>query len=424
MGLGAAMLFSDASSTDSQPFHALPKPERTRRADRSEASERLTSSSSFRAAYSTLVRRPMTASDRSACMEKLWLRWGEVDPVGMLAFLENKQVWPDHFSSGLKLSGRPDLLLDFALRHGHFWTLRNLNDSDPLVVTRLLAAIPEKDRGENIVELSKEIDRKLGRLGIEMKQPSPAYLRGVAETLIEQGRIDEFLDAFGRIEDPEDRNDLAKKFGDELGDEKPGDEVLSLVLRLPEPYRTEAAYPLMRSEGGMAMQFTDAREARKRQIEGFARAGFVEAAAHGVSGLFGEESAPSRGGEVAEWIANFPSDGSWKPITEEIFRSWSSADREGMIRQICALPDDAVREILAVEAAEATIGNFAQPFDEKEQMIYDRLLGLFTDPHARKRFEERFTPSLADGFEETENSDSSAPDEDPFGPGKDPFLEE
>lgn len=413
MGLGVAMFFPDASTSSSQPSHAMPKPERTRRADREDAGERLTSASSFRTAYSALVERSMTGSERSTCMEKLWERWGEADPVGMLAFLENKRVWPKECRSDLGLSARPDLLLDFALRHGSSDALRSLGYSDPLTVARLLAAIPEEEWGAEIVMLAKETDRKLGRLGILMEQPSPAYLRGIAETLLEQGRIDEFLDAFGEIGDSKERNDLARKFGEELSEETPGDEVLALVLRLPEPHRMEAASHLIRRESGSAMEFPEVRDARKRQIESFAEAGLVEAAARGVSDLFSNKDAQSRGEEMAAWIANFPSDGSWKPIADEIFRSWNQADREGMIRQIRALPESPVRQILAVEAAEATIGGLAQPYNEEQQMIRDGLSELFTDPLARKQFEERYAPWS-----------EWAGDPDPFAPVVDSFAEE
>lgn len=421
MGLGGAMLVPDASPSSSQPSHAMPKPERTRRADRDDAGAHLTSTSSFRAAYSALVERSMTGNERSACMEKFWERWGEADPVGMLAFLENKRGWPDDCRSyNLPLSSRPDLLLDFALRHGSSDALRSLGHADPLTVARLLAAIPEEERGEEIVMLAKATDRELGRLGIAMDNPSPAYLRGVAETLIEQGRIDEFLDAFEKIEDSKERNDLARKFGEELGNEKPDDEILALVLRLPEPYRMEAAYNLIRNESSLAMEFPEVREARKRQIEGFAQAGLVEAAAQGVSNLFSDKHAPSRGEEMAAWIANFPSDGSWKPVTDEILRAWYQADREGMIQQIRALPESPVRQMLAVEAAEATIGGLAQPYSVEQQRIRDGLSGLFTDPLERKQFEERFAPWA----EQSGGSDPFAPAEDPFAPVEDPFAEE
>lgn len=413
MGLGVAIFVPDLSPSSSQPSHEVPKPERTRRADRSDTAARLTSSSSFRAAYSAVVERSMTGSERRDCMEKLWERWGEADQVGMLAFLENKRVWPKECRSDLGLSARPDLLLDFALRHGSSDALRSLGYSDPLTVARLLAAIPEEEWGAEIVTLAKETDRKLGRLGILMEQPSPAYLRGIAETLLEQGRIDEFLDAFGEIGDSKERNDLARKFGEELSEETPGDEVLALVLRLPEPHRMEAASHLIRRESGSAMEFPEVRDARKRQIESFAEAGLVEAAARGVSDLFSNKDAQSRGEEMAAWIANFPSDGSWKPIADEIFRSWNQADREGMIRQIRALPESPVRQLLAVEAAEATIGGLAQPYNEEQQMIRDGLSELFTDPLARKQFEERFVPWS-----------EWAGDPVPFAPVEDPIAEE
>lgn len=410
MGLGGAMLISRGFQSSPQPSQSVPMlmPERTQRADRAEASVRLSSSSSFRTAYSILVESSMTGSERSACMQKLWEHWGEADPVGMLAFLESKRVWPkDFYLSG---TSRPDLLLDFALRNGSSDTLRSLGYADPLIVARLLAEIPKEKRGSELITLAKETDRKLGRLGIAMENPSPAYLRGVAETLLEQGRIDEFLRAFKEIEDSTEKDDLARKFGDELTAETPGDEVLEWVLSLPEPYHHDAAYRLMGNGNRLAMEYPEVREVHKRQIKSFAEAGLVEAAASGVSILFGEEHAAKRGEEMADWIANFPADGSWKPITDEVFRYWSDSDREGMIEQISALPASPVRETLAMLAAEVTIGGRVDSYNERQQMIHDLLSQLFIDPNARRKFDERFAPVS----EETGDFDPFAPQEDPF----------
>ena len=318
----------------------------------------------------------MTRSERSACMEKLWRQWGESDPAGMLKFLENKRVWPESCRaySDLDFADRPDLSLDFALRYGSSDILRSCAAyGDPSLVARLLAALPAGQRGAEIVEAAKAIDRKLGRLGIGMEKPSPAYRRGVAESLLEQGDIDGFLTAFGADRGSPERKELARDFGEELAEEKPGDEVLALVLRLPEPYPKEAAYNLMARADDTAMEFPEVRDAHKRWIESVAAAGFVEAAALGVDDLFDEAHAANRGEEMAGWIARFPPDGSWKPITDAVFRAWQSDDRKEMIQQIRALPEGPARETLATEAAAATIGGLAQPYDDEQQMIHDRL---------------------------------------------------
>ena len=401
----------------------MQKPERTRRADRNEADERLSASSSFRTAYSALVERSMTGSERDACMEKLWQQWGESDPAGMLKFLENKRVWPESCRaySDLDFADRPDLSLDFALRYGSSDILRSCAAyGDPVTLARLLAALPAEQRGAEIVEAAKAVDRKLGRLGTGMENPSPAYRRGVAESLLEQGDIDGFLTAFGEIEDPRERKELARNFGEALAEEKPGGEVLARVLRLPEPYREEAAYDLMARADDTAMEFPEVRDAHKRWIESVAAAGFVEAAALGVDDLFDEAHAANRGEEMAGWIARFPPDGSWKPITEAAFRAWQSDDRKEMIQQIRALPEGPARETLATEAAAATIGGLAQPYDDEQQMIHDRLADLFTDPQARKQFEKQFAP----WSERSEDSDPFTPVEAPFADDSDadPFA--
>ena len=345
-------------------------------------------------------------------MEKLWQQWADADPVGMLEFLEHKRVWPENCRAyvDLNFSRRPDLSLDFALRYGCSDIIRRCGSyGDPVTVAGLLAALPEEQRGSEIIEAQQAIDRRLGALGAGMANPSPAYLRGAAEALLEEGRIDEFFDTFEKVEDPSERKQLAAKLGEALSDEQPGDEVLAQVLRLPEPYQEEAAYKLMGYGGSCAMEFPEVRESRKRWIERVAAEGFVEAAAHGVDDLFDDQDAARRGEEWATWVASFPPDDSWKPITKAIFRGWQQHDREEMIRQICALPEGSVRETLAVEAAAATIGGLAQAFDDEQQVIYDRLADLFTEPEANRRFEKRFGPS--------EDPFASEDDHDPFADG-------
>ena len=358
----------------------------------------------------------MTGSERNACMEKLWQQWGESDPAGMLKFLENKRVWPESCRaySDLDFDDRPDLSLDFALRYGSSDILRSCAAyGDPVTLARLLAALPAGNRGAEVVEAAKAVDRKLGRLGTGMDEPSPAYRRGMAESLLEQGNIEAFLTTFGEIEDPQERKELAGKVGEALAEEKPGDEVLAQILRFPEPYRQEAAYNLMARADDTAMEFPEVRDAHKRWIESVAAAGFVEAAALGVDDLFDEAHAANRGEEMAGWIARFPPDGSWKPITDAVFRAWQQGDRKGMIQQIRALPEGPAREILATEAAAATIGGLAQPYDDEQQMIHDHLSELFTDPQARKQFEKRFAPWP-----------EQSGDSDPFAPAEDPFADE
>jgi hypothetical protein len=410
MGLGGALVFSSPPASPSA-LAPSPRKERDQRPDRSEGSGGLTSPSSFRAAYSVLLERPMTGEERQQCMSEFWRQWGKTDPVGRLAFLEKKRVWPESLGSYMDfdLKDRPDLLLDFALRFGSSDALRDLGFCDPAAVSRLIAAIPEEERGADLVSLANQIDRKLGALGVDMQDPSPAFLRGVAEDFLKEGRLDEFFGTFGEVTDPKERRELAGELGKALSDEKRGEEVLALLLRLPEEYRDDAAYKLMQG-GTIAMEFREVRDGHKRWIESLAAVGMAEAAASGMRSLFDDEKGENRGEEIAEWVARFPDDGSWQPITEALFRVWWDSDHDGLIPQICALPAGATRETLATEVAAATIGGRVEPDNEKEQMMYDRLAALFTNPEARKEFDERFAPEP----ERSEPSDPFAPDSDPF----------
>jgi len=247
-----------------------------------------------------------------------------------------------------------------------------------------------------------------------MTDPSPAYLGGVAGLLLAEGRLDEFLGTFGKIDDPSEQDDLADDFGRALAEEPPGEDVLAQVLRLPQQYHEQAVYMLMSHRQASAIDFPEVREAHKRWIERVATEGFVEAAAVAVDELFEDEDAARRGAEWASWVASFPPDGSWKPITRAIFREWDGHDREEMIRQICALPEGPTRQTLAIEAAAATIGGLAQRYDDAQQEIYDRLSGLCTEPEARKRFDQRIKPW----------SEPSDEDMDPFEASMDPFSED
>lgn len=162
----------------------------------------------------------------------------------------------------------------FALRNGSDNMLRNLKECDPFTVARLLATIPVEQRGPAVIEVMQENDRELGRLGLEIKEPSPAYRRGVAESLLKQGRVDEFLNAFTEVGDPKEMNELASQFGSALTSEKQGDEVLALLFRLPEEYRNQVADTLMGQWNSYAQEIPEVREARKRWIEKFAAQGF------------------------------------------------------------------------------------------------------------------------------------------------------
>lgn len=423
LGIGGAMLFEPPpSSATSGPRDK--EPEQTARANRTTTGPRLSSRSAFHAAYSTLVSRSMTRQERGHCMEQLWDQWRAADPLGMLEFLEQKRVWPEECRSymALDLPGRPDLALDFALRHGCSDIIRRLSSyGDPVTVAGLLRVLPEEQQGSEIVEARKAIDRKLGALGAGMTDPSPAYLRGVADALLAEGRLDEFLETFEKIEDPSEKDDLAGELGKALADESPGEDVLALVLRLPQPHHESAVYNLISRREANATEFPEVREGHKRWIERIATEGFVEAAATGVDELFEDEGSASRGAEWAAWVASFPPDDSWRPITNAIFRSWQRQDREEMIRQICTLPEGPTRQTLAIEAAAATIGGLAQAYDEEDQEIYDRLSGLCTEPEARKLFDKRIKPWSEPS---DEDMDPFEPPIDPFAPEEDPVADE
>ncbi len=391
VGLGGAMVFSSPPVPPPAPALSQRK-ERTQKADRTEGGG-LGSSSSFRAAYSVLLERPMTGEERQQCMSEFWEKWGKADPVGRLAFLEEKRVWPESLGSYMDfgLKDRPDLLMDFALRFGSGDALRDLGFCDPAAVSRLIAAVPEEKRGADLVSLEKQIDRKLGMLGADMQDPSPAYLRGVAEDFLKEGRLEEFFGIFEEVTDPKERSELAGELGEALSDEKRGEEVLALLLRLPEEYRDDAAYKLMQG-GNIAMEFPEVRDAHKRWIESFAAVGLAEAASSGVRDLFDDVQKENRGKDIAAWVSRFPDDDSWQPITEALFREWWDVDREGTIPQICALPAGATREALATEVATETIRGWVEPDNKADLMIYNRLAALFTNPEARREFDERFAP--------------------------------
>lgn len=296
------------------------------------------------------------------------------------------------------------------------WELKWMRDDygDPVTVAGLLAALPEEQRGSEIVEARQAIDRRLGAQGAGMTDPSPAYLGGVAGLLLKEGRLDEFFETFAKIEDRSEQGRLAEELGNALAEEPPGEQVLAQVLRLPRQFQKQAVYNLMGRRQSCAMEFPEVREAHQHWIERVATEGFVEAAAVAVHELFDDDEAARRGAEWADWIAGFPPDDSWRPITKAVFRAWKGHDREEMIRQICALPDGATRQTLAIEAADATIGGLAQQYDEDDQAIYDRLSGLCTEPEARKRFDKRIKPW----------SEPSGEDMDPFEPSVDPFAED
>lgn len=414
IGLGGAMLFMPDLSTPATSHPAL-EPQRLHRRERSAADMRLSSPSVFRAAYSDLVRRSMTSSERSNCMAELWKQWSATDPLNLLTFLEKKRVWPEscRYTHDFGLSDHPEAMLDFALRNGISDMLQNLNHVDPSTVARLLATLPVEQRGAAVMEAMQESDRALGRLGLAIKEPSPAYRRGVAETVLKEGKVDEFINIFSEVGDPKEMNELAREFGEALICEKQDDEVLANLLRLPEEYRQQVAQMLMGQWNSDATEIPEVREARKRWIEKFAAQGFVEAAATGAGRLFDEESAANRGVELADWISRFPGDGSWQPITKAIINAWGTYDRDGLMPQICALPAGPAREALATEAAPWALRERTfEEFDENDRMTYDRLAKLFTDPQARGNFSKQFA-TRPDPFAE------------PFAPPeKDPFAQE
>ncbi len=392
LGIGAAVIFGNSSPQEPSPSR-LPEGKHTQRATRKVVPDRLTSPAAFRAAYSDLLARTMSRSERSDCMEALWQQWGESDPEGLLAFLENKRVWPEDCSAylGLKFPNRPDLALDFALRYGCSDVLQQLSKDDQLA--RLLAALPKDQKGEDILSLERETHRKLGMSGAEVAEQSPAYLRGVAEALLEEGKTEEFFDTFGQIEDPVEKKDLAKKFGEVLSEEKLGEKVLEQILRLPEPYREVAAYELGGHSGIPALQFPAAREERRRWIARLAEVGLIEVAASDLRGFFRSGDVVITGEEWASWIASFPEGEAWQPLTKVIFSEWSGDDREGMLRQICALPAGATRDMMVNGAASETIEGRSAPFDEDQQKIFDTLANLQSNPEARALFVKRFAPS-------------------------------
>jgi len=388
IGLGGAAFLSQKQPS---PPPSLTEAQTKAGHRRDRSTMRLSSPSSFRAAYEDLMRRPMSKDDRSRCMQELWKEWAASDPAGMLAFLEKIRVWPEDLRTRYLLSDHPDLLLAFALRQGCAGSIHGLYGSDSYTVSRLLAALPEEQKGTEIRRLEEHVARSLGKQGIPQEAPGPAYRSGVAQAFLEAGRIDEFFDTFPQVEDPELMRNLAMKFGEELSREKRDDKLFALFLRLPEDYRKHAASQLTEYHGS-AMKFPEVRQKHMRWLEKFATAGCVDEAAAGVFHLFRDDDGTPSGAEIAAWVSRFPEDGSWQPITEALVLMWVHQGTSEVATELGKLPDGPVREALANEAyAQIQTHTRIARNAQGDQALRERWLGLFTTPEAKERFEKRFS---------------------------------
>lgn len=110
LGLGGAIFFVNPPSQGTDAAAADPV-ETNRPRNRPAAANRLSSSAAFREAYEELTTRPMTTGERMEMKQRLLYEWAERDPVGFVAFLERKRVWPGQFSLN-------DNFSDWGLHHG------------------------------------------------------------------------------------------------------------------------------------------------------------------------------------------------------------------------------------------------------------------------------------------------------------------
>ena len=406
LGLGGAKFFvnplyqgADAGSAG----HV----ETNRPRNRPAAGNRLSSSPAFRKAYEELATRTMTADERIEMKQRLLYEWAECDPVGFVAFLEKKRVWPSGFSLNDNFSDwglhhgslsrdRPDLLLDFAIRNGSADAISLLDtavrfegNGNPESVMCLIDALSPNQRGPEIRSLAGQLSQKMGRNGIAITNSNEAYLLGVAEGQIyDEGRLDEFFATFKKINDESIRKSLANNLGYSLSDEIPGAKALEQILRLPLEYREEAVSGMFLGSDENTLILPEAREMRRQWIETLVEAGLGKGAKEGVDDLVKACKDGDGSAELTTWVGSFPSDDSWQPIIEEVARWWLYSDRDGMVREVLTMPEGAARDMLAARAA----ADMPMYGAKLEQPVIDRLVSLIVDPQIRKKFERTETP--------------------------------
>jgi hypothetical protein len=355
----------------------------------------LSSSESFKSTYQELASCSMTSGERKGLRSRLFAEWGKRDPLGLLTFLERTQVWPEEFSYSMNVGDlereRPDLLLDFSIRNGCEPALSSLHYGDPVVVSRLIDALPDEQKGPKLLEIRDSAYREMGTSGIMTATPNADNLSGAAEAMLEDGRMDEFFDTIGRIDDETTRRNLAESLGEALAEEKPGFDVLSRISPLPKDLQILALSRLFRLTTGETMIFPEAREIRRQWIGQLAGQGMAEATTSGIDDLFQADDSENVNREILEWAKTFPADGSWKAVEKETFSEWSRFDPSAMVAEIGAMPDDPLREKLAIGAAKG-MRNHGLSGDDGPLLA--RIMSLISDPAVLKEFElEDSTPA-------------------------------
>ncbi len=380
LGFGAVVIFAKQSETG-ETSRVIHDGSRSDIRDRKPVGRYLSSSGSFRTAYGLIASRPMSRDERRALRNDLFEEWGNRDPQGLLAFLDKKSVWPNGFSfysdlGNLELD-RPDLLLDFAIRNGCEDALVPLERGDPVVIARLIDALPAPRKGSELLKLRDVAYQKMGKQGITTASPSAANLQGAAESMLEDGRLEEFFHTFGEIDDAAVRSKLAQALGRSLGYERLDQRVLGTICNLPRGLQINATSELFRNSGA-AMAFPEAREDRRHWIDQFAAQGLAEGAAHGIGDLFEAGDHDRVNEEIVAWVRRWPDDGSLLPLVEALISEWSSYDRVVMIRELAAMPDGRVRNRLAAAALrDGQLG----------ESDYPDVKALISDPEILKLFE-------------------------------------
>jgi hypothetical protein len=345
---------------------------------------RLSSDEAFRTTYQELSSRSMTSAERRELKEDLFREWGKSDPYGLLVFLKHKRVWPDGFDFWYLMDfakERPDLLLEFATRNGCSKALESLIYGDLATVARMLEALPQSERSAEILKIEAEVHEKMGHAGIHTSNPTSSYYHGAAEALLDEGSLDEFWNAFDKIEDPNARSTVAMNLGITLSGWKFDDQVADIIERLPIEDR-DATAKLMLNHSNENMMFPAVREERRLWFDHLANMGLTEVVANDVYVLFDDDDREIVNREVSTWLAKFPPDDSWKSIEESVLWVWAKYDMGAMADAVEAMPDDARRGRLAVGAVRAMRGRGIN--DDH----LARLMSLITDPEVLKQFEE------------------------------------
>ncbi|MEO5716194.1 MAG: hypothetical protein ABIT37_22125 [Luteolibacter sp.] len=350
----------------------------------------LTSGESFLAAHRELASRSMSRDERWRLRDLLFKEWGDRDPQGLLAFLDRTQVWPGGVN--LYLLGdlereRPDLLLDFAIRNGCQMALSSLEYGDPSEVARLIDALPSSQKGVALIKLRDHAYQKMGKREIVTATPNTANLRGLADMTLEEGRLDDFLAIWGKIDDESTKSELAKSLGNALAEEKPGFDVLPLIFPLSDEDRNRVISAMFNSSTRETMALPEVREERRQWIDQLAEQGLAQGARDGIGDLFNEDDRDRVNSEIAAWVNRWPNDDSLKPMVESLMSEWSRFDRQVMIRELAAMPDGIARNRLAAAALNNGLG----------ETEYPEVKALISDAEILKSFEgDPFADPFAD----------------------------